>query len=117
MQDVPKLMADGKKSPEYTRLVLAFLAGVAVTVLIMSLTAGSLLQGALIPMRGTFSTTTTVTKTSTSAPTITTVDKPSTIDTYTTTADKTSTTDGASNDIPSTEQDDGIEDITSSTRP
>lgn len=38
-------MADGKKSPEYTRLALSFLGGVALTLLIMSLTAGSLLQG------------------------------------------------------------------------
>ncbi len=42
-----KLMADGKKSPEYTRLAMAFLGGVALTVLIMSLTAGSLMQGYL----------------------------------------------------------------------
>ncbi len=42
-----KLTADGKKSPEYTRLALAFLGGVALTVLIMSLTAGSLMQGYL----------------------------------------------------------------------
>jgi len=40
-------MADGKKSPEYTRLAVSFLAGVAITVLIMSLTAGQLLQGYL----------------------------------------------------------------------
>lgn len=47
MSKGPKIMADGKKSHEYTRLAVAFLGGVAITILIMSLTAGQMLQGRL----------------------------------------------------------------------
>ena len=43
-----KFLVDGKKSPEYTRLVLAFLAGVAVTVLTLSFFLGHLLQTYLV---------------------------------------------------------------------